>query len=273
VNLCLQRRAFTLIELLVVIAIIAILASLLLPALSRGKEEGRKAACINNFRQLQLAWQLYADDYDGALAFNWISPPVTMGPGERNWVGGWLTPLNEPGDQRDNTDTVLLLHVEGGIGCYLNEAKVFKCPSDRSVARINGAFLPRVRSVAMNSFMRGNFGTSTAYPYWNYANLSHLATKSPAESGFVFIDTHEDSIATGQFALTDPQAGLVGWAQVPASRHNGGATLSFTDGHVLTHRWVDGRTRQPVTGNWLYGVLQSGNPDILWVQQRATAHR
>lgn len=262
-------RAFTLVELLVVIAIIAILAALLFPVLSRAKEEGRKAACLNNFRQLHLAWHLYIEDNNGTMPFNTFSVPTTGGPGI-NWVGGWLSPRDETDIAwRDNTNAVLLLKAEGGIGQYLNDARVFKCPSDRSVKKINGILYPRVRSVSMNVYMGMPFLNVDGDPAsWRYQRLEHVAAHPPRESGAVFIDTHEDSISVGLFNIEPPF--VPWWDTFPGSRHNGAATISFTDGHVICHRWTDERTRQPVTGKWLYGVKQEGNRDIRWMQECAT---
>jgi prepilin-type N-terminal cleavage/methylation domain-containing protein/prepilin-type processing-associated H-X9-DG protein len=266
-----ERGAFTLVELLVVIAVIAILAGLLVPAISRGKEEGRKAACINNFRQLHLAWQFYVDDNNGQMPFNDGTGPFTGTIGGANWVGGWLCPRFQPDiTWRDNTNIILLLKTEGGIGQYLNDSKIFKCPSDRSVADIKGVLYPRVRSVAMNWYMGMTYslhpdGDPTS---WHYQTVDHVLAHPPRETGSVFIDTHEDSIGPNLFQITPPFGEA--WSHFPASRHNGGATISFTDGHVICRRWTDERTRQPMTGYQLYNVRQSGNPDIRWMQECAT---
>jgi prepilin-type processing-associated H-X9-DG protein len=119
----------------------------------------------------------------------------------------------------------------------------------------------------MNNYMGP--GTS-AYPSstrrW-YNCLTDLLNGLPLENGFVFIDTHEDSIASPPYNVPEDS----GWAHFPGNRHNGGATLSFTDGHVVCHRWQDPRTRQPVRGIVLYGVSQPGNLDIQWIHHRAAA--
>jgi prepilin-type N-terminal cleavage/methylation domain-containing protein len=110
-----SAAGFTLIELLVVIAIIAILASLLFPAITRAKAEGQRSVCINNFRQLHLAWHFYIDDNDDTMPMNQFGPPTTGLPGTLNWVGGWFSPRYETDPTwRDNTNVTLLLNVEGG---------------------------------------------------------------------------------------------------------------------------------------------------------------
>lgn len=263
------ESAFTLIELLVVIAIIAILGSVLLPALGKAKEQGRKSMCLNHFRQLHVAWQMYTMDNDEHFPYN----DAAVGAGEflgmENWVSGFLSPRD---GVRDNTNSVKLLKAFGGIGSFVNEAKIFKCPADQSFAKINGSVFPRVRSVAMNNFMGAQVGT--APEFWSnthYLTTASLITRPPIETGFVLIDTHEDSIGSGFFSVGDPQRSD-GWEHFPANRHNGGATISFSDGHVVCHKWADPRTKQPVTRNpdYLYGVLQPGNPDVRWLHARAT---
>jgi prepilin-type processing-associated H-X9-DG protein len=235
--------------LLVVIAIIAILASLLFPAIARGKAEGQRAVCINNFRQLHLAWHLYIDDNDDTMPMNQAGPPSTGLPGTLNWVGGWFTPQRVRDDWRDNTNVVLLLNVEGGIGSYLKEPKVFKCPSDRSVAKIGGVLHPRVRSVAMNHHMGSVFDDGPASS-WDYQKLADVQAHTPRDTGVVFIDTHEDSVATGMFLVNHPLSPW--WNHFPASRHNGSATISFTDGHVICHRWMD-PTYAPAN-DWIFAI-------------------
>jgi prepilin-type processing-associated H-X9-DG protein len=195
----------------------------------------------------------------------WNNPdaPTSWNPnGELNWVGGWLVPYNEKADQRDNTNVFLLTNVQGCIGTYLKEPKVFKCPSDQSIAKIKGNTYPRVRSVSMDASLGGDITTG---PNLGYGTEVMLAAHPPVESGWVFIDTHADSVGTGLFLVAHE-----GWANFPASRHNGAATVGFADGHVICHKWLDERTRQPVTGYSLYGVVQSNNHDIDWVVDRST---
>src|SRR5207244_1874807 len=120
-------------------------------------------------------------------------------------------------------------------------AKVFKCPSDRSLASIRGSFYPRARSVMMNSYMGFQPGQPQpdGDPY-AYVMEDWLASHPPVETGFVFIDAHEDSMATGFFLVSLPFVSA--WNHFPGSRHNGAATLSFSDGHAICHKWRDPRT-------------------------------
>jgi prepilin-type N-terminal cleavage/methylation domain-containing protein/prepilin-type processing-associated H-X9-DG protein len=260
--------AFTLIELLVVVAIIAILASLLLPALAHAKDQGRRAVCISNFRQLHIAWHLYADDNGDYLPWNSFSQGKGEIPNTFNWVGGFLQRLD---DWPDNTNTFKIVKAYGGIGCYLNDVKVYKCPSDFSVAKISGRIHPRVRSVTMSEFMDGTKGYDpNGLASYYYQTLADIAAHPPVENGSVFIDTHEDTIASGCFPIATPFKPW--WAGFPGNRH-GGATISFTDGHVICHRWLDQRTRISVTGAQTTPSAQPGNRDIRWVQERATALR
>lgn len=248
------------------IAIIAILASLLLPALSRAKAQAQKAICLNNFKELHLAWHMYIDDNNGHLPYNDLAVGAGEDPQAPNWVAGMMQWQD---DWKDNTNTVKLIKPYGGIGPYLKEPSVFKCPSDKSQVKIKGTMCSRVRSIAMNEYMGTQIGLNPngdpeAYHYATLGNLVRL----PEEMGLVFIDTHEDSIVSGMFQFDHPY--VYWWDTFPASRHNGAATLSFTDGHVVCHKWLDSRTRQPVTRKGLYGIPQPGNQDILWLQLRAS---
>jgi prepilin-type N-terminal cleavage/methylation domain-containing protein/prepilin-type processing-associated H-X9-DG protein len=265
-----MSRAFTLIELLVVIAIIGVLAALLLPSLSRAKEKGRQIQCMNNLRQLQLAWQLYADDHDGWLPRNGfgdfagkLSEPYMA------WTAGWLS---YEANNADNTNTLWLTTAgHGRIGEFAKNAAIYKCPGDRSWALNGGQRQNRVRSYSMNSLMGSRqyvYGSRTAAfkVYWKFSDLGRPAVSRH----IVFIEEHEDSINEGNFFVGINTEGELGWLDWPTGRHNKSANLTFADGHVETKRWLDQRTLRPVTRTTLFVDFQAGNPDIAWLWERAS---
>lgn len=182
-----RNRAFTLIELLVVVAIIAILAGLLLPALGQAKGRAQTAGCLNNLRQLNIAWTLYADDNDDKLVNNHGRPETIT---KRN---NWANNVQDWGMSNDNVDTSLV--TDALLGIYVaKSASVFKCPSDRAMAA-NGE---RIRSVSMNC-MVGDPGELTNKFNPDYIQFFTSASISDPSKIFVFLDEHPDTINDGFF--------------------------------------------------------------------------
>jgi len=248
--------AFTLIELLVVIAIIAILASLLLPALARTKAKAQGALCLGNVRQLHLAWTLYADDAEERFVNNHGIDETREK--RNNWVNNVLNWENSD----DNTN---LTYLTGGLLAPYAARSIglFHCPSDKSRAE-NG---PRIRSYAMNSLV-GDPGvlTNRFNPDWaQYFRSTDMIRPSQT---FVLLDEHPDTINDG-FFMNRLQEGR--WGNLPASYHNGASSLSFGDGHCESHRWVVPDTiRPPVRGAVSGGLAALPPTDWDWLKERTS---
>jgi len=269
------RKGFTLIELLVVIAIIAILAAMLLPALTKAKIKAQGIKCLSNTKQLTLGWVMFGTDNQDKLMPN---------PG---WVDGSMSWTSAA----DNLDTAKLL--TGTMGDYVKNPGVYKCPGDTSDAP-NGV---RVRSVSMNGALGNSSGPDgkgqgpdgkRLYYAKNSPGpavgtgakkMGDLNTTGPANV-FVILDEHADSLSgVGGDATFMHDPGYLPssekWRDLPASYHNGAGSFSFADGHSEIHKWlqrgVKARTIWPVTktsaADWKsFNQVQA--VDFEWVQDR-----
>lgn len=240
-----RKPGFTLIELLVVIAILAILAALLLPALSRAKSRALAAGCLNNLKQLGLCWQMYADDNNGVLVPNNsvnAQPPISPLLKGSSWA------LADP------TETNVK---EGLLSKYNNDTVgIYRCPADRStlahdasgkfdpVAGANGGTGPlRARSYNMSLSVNGypDFDSFISANVPMFSKLTSIREPGPAQC-LVFVDENESTLIDSQFGMPTeffpglPATPLFWWDQ-PANRHNQGGNLSFADGRAETWKW------------------------------------
>jgi prepilin-type N-terminal cleavage/methylation domain-containing protein/prepilin-type processing-associated H-X9-DG protein len=201
------KGAFTLIELLVVIAIIAILAALLLPALSNAKSRGHRIACLSNLRQLTIAWRVYIDEAEDQI-------PLNNGLGN----GGALPDSWVLGNAKTDPDTK---NIElGTLYRYALNPRIYKCPADRSKTPSGGE---RVRSYSMDNWLGSSSKT-----------LGQIVF--PAQSDvYVFIDEDKDCIEDCTFGLK--RAPESSWLNLPSDRHGRSGNLSFADGHAINMRW------------------------------------
>jgi type II secretory pathway pseudopilin PulG len=278
--------ALTLIELMVVVAVIAILAALLLPALSQAKVSAQRIQCLNNLRQLQIGWQTYADDFNDRVARNSDSMDAGKHSAIPCWVKGAMGYESSPVFKFFFADTTNFLNLVpggfGSIGAYTKNARIYKCPGDKSWVLISSTRYPRVRSYSMNHFVGvPSYPTAKGDDGFQWVlKTTDFFDPSPSET-FVFIDEHEDSVKPGEFTypvqtMVDPWI-IWEWSfiSLPASRHNGVGALSFGDGHVESKRWLDSRTRKPVERVDRHGgnPFQNNNPDLFWVFEHMSRYR
>ena len=291
-NAAANAEAFTLIELLVVIAIIAVLAALLLPALTGAKLKAQGVQCFNNHKQLALGWRMYAEDNSEFLVYastanNTPRPPSSdpTDPDNYAWSGAHM---DFNGANRANWDPDYDMK-KRPLWPFVKNQNVYKCPADHSTVVFNQVTYPRILTMSMNLYVGGfapakgagqagnDGGWAFAHPYMVYPKLTSISVPSMI---FVFLDMREDRVNWSNFMTdmtgyspTDPSQ-YAFTSDLPGMYHNHAAGFSFADGHSEMKRWRDPRTCPPlVIGGDPLAVDSTpapGSPDVAWLQDHST---
>jgi len=269
-----SQAAFTRVELLAVLIMLTLLALMLLPALARTKSDSRGLRCLNNNRELNRAWRMWTDDNNDLLLFSSHNGIPSDPNNQRAWV---ISELDFSPSPKNWDPAVSITPSPMWPYCGTN-ANIWRCPSDESYVLVNGSPKPRVRSFSMNFYLGGFAGSSGGAPfsaYRLYLKSSEIIHPTP-ERLFVFLDMRSDSINWGNFVTSmdgypnNPAA--FKFNDLPGAYHDGAATFTYADGHGEIHRWQDARTTPPLVlnGPINYDIPAPRNPDIAWLQDRAT---
>jgi len=257
------RKAFTLIELLVVIAVIAILMAILMPALQRAREQGKRAACLNNVKQLQLAWIMYADENDGKLINGAAGYTQDTAWGthakELNWVGQcWASDYGQGGQLPEEDQKREIM--EGALWPYVEQVKLYSCPTGA-----RGELLTYAIMFSMNAVCHAEVqGVRGAH----VKTRNEISNPAPAQR-LVFID--EGWVTPDAFAVN---YSTERWWDDPPVRHGDGTNVSFADGHVEYNKWRGietiqngrARVRGHAGGGWT-PTSHDGFGDLYWMQK------
>ncbi|MDH4238947.1 MAG: prepilin-type N-terminal cleavage/methylation domain-containing protein [Phycisphaerae bacterium] len=245
------RKGFTLIELLVVIAIISLLMALLLPALERAREQGKRIVCLNNLRQLTLAWNAYSDDFDGRIVCGDTGEYDNYTPYGHNYHLDeipWCMKDWAAGTTLEEKETAIR---EGALFPYSKVVKLHWCPTGE-VGEL------RTYAVADSMNCKG----------WDNDRvmLKHRSEILRPHSRIIFLDDGGGGLSSmgGWTLYSVYSAGNNKWIwwDPPPIRHGDGTNFSFGDGHAEYWKWQDKRTLEWGKERLAFSPAQIDNPDI-----------
>lgn len=254
--------AFTFTELLVVLAVTGILTFVAVSALAHSQTSSDRGVCANNLRRLMQVWQMYADDYGGALMAN-----QSVGSGNYlNWVRGFMdfSPANA-----DNVNTSYLTNSQyAAMGLYVKSPAMFRCPADLSTVIRTGVPMLRVRSYSMNGYV----GLGASAWSFGFQVMTNLSQVPQPDRTWVLLEENPNSINDGMFTTDLANAGAAArLIDFPAYFHLAGANLGMADGHVEYWQWTDARTMPPLSSPFVGNVIVPNDPDVARLQ-KATSY-
>ncbi len=296
-----ESSAFTRADLLAVLVTLAILAVLLLPTLARTHVQPQGMQCLENLRQITAGWWMYVNDNEGRLAPNRGLFPANFDYNTYpRWVAGDMRGGTISGQTTiDAVNSQLLVNPKYSLlAPYVQNPALYRCPADRSTWSVYGVETPRVRSYSENGAIGplengqttstwggarhqlGHWlpGAPSGGPWRVYLKESDLVAPSPSDL-ILMVDEHPDSINDACFVFQMPlNHANTYFIDVPTITHNNAAGLSYVDGHVEMHRWLQPNVIPPLiwaadTPFNIGGQLNSSpnNPDVLWMAHRITA--
>jgi prepilin-type processing-associated H-X9-DG protein len=286
---------FTRLDLLAIVAVVGLLSLILLPAIAKPGLNSKTIQCLNNNRQLQNAWRIYADDNGDALVFastgcntarsGGSTPYDTVNPIDPNnfaWSGAHM---DYNGANRANWDPNYDMQKRPLWPYTARNTSIYKCPSDQSAVSFLGVVRPRILSMNMNLYVggfaptSGSVGTDCSWPFAAPQRIfSSISSINVPSKIFVFLDMRPDAVDWSNFmqdmiGYSPNNPASYSFTDVPGDLHDGAATFSFADGHTEVHRWTDPRTTPsflPSPGQILNVGSSPNNPDVYWLQDHST---